>query len=352
MSRAVAADSLELLDRDMAEKQLMGFWRWEETVLPYPKTTVKPHLWRWDDIYQCLSRAGDLVDMERSERRVALLTNPGLPNAQYTTHTLHAAMQYLKPHEHARTHRHSAAALRFILRGNGAYTTVDGQQCVMEEGDLILTPKLTWHDHGNDTDAAIVWLDALDIPLILALHQFTQENYAQPRQPILATSEQVGHLFGLAQAPTAPGFPLLHYRWRDTYPALQALMRLGGGPDRFDGYLLEYRNPLTGGSTLPAIQCALQLLPPGQATDAHRHTSTVIYHVVQGTGVSVVDGQRFDWSRGDTFVVPLWCAHQHANTATAADAILFSISDAPLLKFLALYREEAAARMDLPQPAR
>ena len=342
MSQAVSADSLELLDREMAEKQIMGFWHWDEVVLPYPKTTVQAHLWRWDDVYPCLVRAADLVDMERSERRVALLTNPGLANAQYTSHTIHTAIQYLKPHEHARTHRHTAAALRFILRGNGAYTTVDGQQCVMEEGDLILTPQLTWHDHGNDTDEPIVWLDALDIPLTLALHQFAQENYSQPGQPIQTSSEQVGRLFGMARAPTLPDFPLLHYRWRDTLPALQALRQMPSGPDRFDGYLLEYRNPLTGGSTLPAIQCALQLLPPGQTTDAHRHTSTVIYHVVRGAGTTVVDGQRFDWSRGDTFVVPVWAAHQHANATASDDAILFSVSDAPLLRFLELYREEAA----------
>jgi len=81
----------------------------------------------------------------------------------------------LKPHEQARTHRHTAPRCGSSARQR-AYTTVDGQQCVMEEGDLILTPQLTWHDHGNDTDEPIVWLDALDIPLTLALHQFAQEN--------------------------------------------------------------------------------------------------------------------------------------------------------------------------------
>src|SRR5207244_10558542 len=91
MSQAVGADSLELLDREMAGKHLLGFWRWDEVVLPHPKTSVQAHLWRWDDVYPCLVRAGELVDMERSERRVALLTNPGLPNAQYTSHTLHTA---------------------------------------------------------------------------------------------------------------------------------------------------------------------------------------------------------------------------------------------------------------------
>jgi len=52
-----------------------------------------------------------------------------------------------------------------------------------------------------------------------------------------------------------------------------------------------------------------------------------------------VGEQRFDWQQGDTFVVPLWYAHRHSNSSSH-EAILFSISDAPALKALDLYREE------------
>ncbi|HEU4343973.1 MAG TPA: cupin domain-containing protein, partial [Candidatus Binatia bacterium] len=131
-----------------------------------------------------------------------------------------------------------------------------------------------------------------------------------------------------------------HYRWPDTERSLKAVTETAT-PDRFDGYLLEFRNPVTDGPTMPTIQCALSLLPPGKETEAHRHTSTVIYHIFRGRGSSFVGDERFDWEEGDSFVVPLWYPHRHLNRA-AAEAILFSMSDAPVLKALDLYREEAA----------
>ena len=33
-------------------------------------------------------------------------------------------------------------------------------------------------------------------------------------------------------------------------------------PDPYDGYLLTYTNPITGGPTLPTFACELQLLTP------------------------------------------------------------------------------------------
>jgi gentisate 1,2-dioxygenase len=238
----------------------------------------------------------------------------------------------VKSGEHARPHRHTAAAFRFILKGSGAYTTVNGQKCVMEEGDLILTPQLSWHDHTNDSGKPIIWLDGLDIPLVQSLEQLLFEPYPKDAQPIQKTSEQVG-------APQAIGpstAEFFHYKWSDTNRRLKAL----DASDRFDGYLLQYRNATTEGPTMPTIQCALSLLHPGQETQAHRHTSTVIYHAFRGRGSSFVGDERFDWGTGDSFVVPLWYPHRHVNVAASEEAILFSMSDAPVLKSLGLYREE------------
>jgi hypothetical protein len=52
-----------------------------------------------------------------------------------------------------RAHRHSAAALRLIIKGRGGYTVVNGECVPMFPGDLVLTPDWTWHDHANDTSA-------------------------------------------------------------------------------------------------------------------------------------------------------------------------------------------------------
>ena len=333
MKQSIAGDSVEILNRDMAKKNLGGHWQLGfENYAPYPETTVQPWLWKWTDVYASLMRAGDVVSMEEAERRTVRLLNPALRDRQATTHTIHFSFQYVKPGEHARAHRHTAAALRFILKGSGAYTTVNGQKCVMEEGDLILTPQLTWHDHTNDSGKPIIWLDGLDIPLVQSLQQLLFEPYPEDAQPIQKTSEQVG----ASQAGGNSATEGFHYKWSETGRRLRALT----ATDRFDGYLLEYRNPVTAASTMSTIQCALSLLRPGQETEAHQHTSTVIYHAFRGRGSSFVGKERFDWEAGDSFVVPLWYPHRHVNRATSEETILFSMSDAPVLKSLGLYREE------------
>ena len=335
-------DSVALLDRDMARKNLSGYWRLGmEGLPPDPMTSVEPCLWKWADVRESLVRAGELISLENSERRVARLVNPGLDQKYaFSSHTIQISFQYVKPGENARAHRHTPAALRFVVEGNGAYTTVNGQQCVMEPGDLILTPKLTWHDHSNDSSEPMLWLDGLDFPLVQALHQVMQERYSERRQPIEKSSEEVMNKLDRSIRHGLPLADFFHYKWRDTEPALRALTNSAAARNRFDGYLLEFRNPLTGGPTMTTIQCAIQLLPAKDETEAHRHTSTVIYHAFRGEGTTEIGEQRFDWAQGDSFVVPLWYKHRHLNRSSSNDAILFSMSDAPALKALDLYREE------------
>jgi gentisate 1,2-dioxygenase len=334
---------IALLDRDMAAKNLSGYWRLGmEGLPPHPMTSVEPCLWKWTDVLESLVRAGDVINLEDSERRVVRLVNPGLNRQHaFATHTVQISFQYVKPGENARAHRHTPSALRFVVQGNGAYTTVNGQQCVMEPGDLILTPKLSWHDHSNESLEPMIWLDGLDFPLVQGLHQVMQERYSERRQPIEKSSEEVMNQLGGSIRHGLPLADFFHYKWRDTERTLRALVQSCAGKDPFDGYLLEYRNPLSGGPTMTTLQCAVQALPPNDESESHRHTSTVIYHVFRGQGATQIGERRFDWEQGDSFVVPLWHAHRHRNRSSSDDAILFSMSDAPALKALDLYREEA-----------
>ena len=334
-------DSLERLDHDMAKKSLDGFWRVRLKVPPEPTTNVKPFLWKWEDCYESLVRAGKLVSPEDCDRRVVRLVNPGLEDRRgITSHTLQLGFQSVLPGEHAASHRHMVVALRFVVKGAGAFTTIEGQKCKMAEGDLILNPRFCWHDHTNDGNEPVVWLDGLDTPLIGSLQQKAFQVAPDPVQRIDIESDSVTALFGLARPKMPAKNQLIHYRWKDTSAALKAL-QASGEATPCDGYLLEYRNPATGGSTLPSIQCAIQLLEPAKTTAAHRHTSTTIYHAFSGSGTTFIGDQRFDWNKGDSFIVPLWYPHHHANRSNSEEAILFSMSDAPVLQALELYREEA-----------
>jgi gentisate 1,2-dioxygenase len=344
MNRITRGDSIALLDRDMAARNLSGYWRLGMEGLPsHPMTSVEPYLWKWADVRESLVRAGEVITLEDSERRVVRLVNPGFNQQHaFATHTIQISFQYVKPGENARAHRHTPAALRFVVQGHGAYTTVNGQQCVMDPGDLILTPKLSWHDHSNDSTEPILWLDGLDFPLVHALHQVMQERYSERRQPIERTSEDAAEKLGPSLPHGAPLAECFHYKWCDTEQTLQALAQSPAARDRFDAFLLEYRNPRTQGPTMTTIQCAVQLLRPADETETHRHTSTVIYHVFRGRGATQIGERRFDWEQGDSFVVPLWYDHRHWNRSSSDEAILFSMSDAPVLKALDLYREEAS----------
>ena len=46
------------------------------------------------------------------------------------------------------------------------YTVVDGETVPMLPGDLVLTPNWCWHDHANDSQTPMIWLDSLDSPLV------------------------------------------------------------------------------------------------------------------------------------------------------------------------------------------
>jgi gentisate 1,2-dioxygenase len=253
-------------------------------------------------------------------------------------------MQLILPGESARAHRHSPAALRFIVEGAGAYTCVDGEKVSMSPGDLVLTPAQVWHDHGNEGSEPVMWLDGLDIPLMLAIQCMFFEEYRGEKQPVtrpaLSSEQLFGHCFfpaGIRSAGDQLHSPVWSYRWPDARAALDVL-RDCGTLDPFDGYLLRYVNPATGGEVLPTLGCRLQLVARGSMTSPHRHTASAVYHVAEGCGYSMLGGKRFDWTMGDTFAVPIWCQHQHA--ATEQDAVLFSFTDEPVLRALGQYREE------------
>jgi gentisate 1,2-dioxygenase len=342
--------NIEELDRRLAEKGISGIWRIPAGARPGdPKTKVQPHLWKWADVHDGLVQARDQIHLERgqAERRTLRLVNPGLPESEMTSHTMLFAFQMIQPGEVAPPHRHTMAAIRFILQGKGAYTNVDNQKMVMEEGDLILTPQWAWHEHVHEGPEPMIWIDGLDVPFIQSLQVISFEPYPKKRMTFRENGYDAS-AYGMARPVTSaeekPAAPL-HYRWRDIEPALKHLK--DDPANAYEGYALEYVNPLTGGPTLPTLSCWVQLLKPGQRTHSHRHTSTVLYHAFRGRGTTVINGQPFDWQKGDSFVVPLWHWHEHGNTSASDDAVLFSMNDAPVLKPFGLYREQGPGESHL-----
>jgi hypothetical protein len=136
---------------------------------------ARPTLWRWKDYRPFLDRIneiasrGDVSPIEFADRQSILLTNPGLGGRLQVTSTMRCAVSIYTPGDVAPAHIHSANASRTILSEKGGYTNVEGERCEAVRGDLIITPDGTWHDHGNESDTPVIWIDMLDWPLMEVL---------------------------------------------------------------------------------------------------------------------------------------------------------------------------------------
>ena len=145
------------------------------------------------------------------------------------------------------------------------------------------------------------------------------------------------------EAWSKPYSPLLKYEWAPTYDALTRAAKASDGSP-YDGIIMQYVNPATGGPVMKTLGACIQLLRGAERTKAHRHTGSIVYNVAKGSGYSIINGKRFDWKKNDIFVVPSWAWHEHANASERDDAVLFSFSDVPSMQALGLYREEALER--------
>ncbi len=147
-----------------------------------PKTVCAPAVWRFKDVKPLVAEAGSVISAEEATRRVLVLENPKLRGQSRITQSLYAGLQLILPGEIAPPHRHSPAAIRFILDGEGAYTQVDGEKTLMSPGDFVLTPSGTIHDHGNNSKKSMIWLDVLDVPTVNFFETCFYEHFDYERQ--------------------------------------------------------------------------------------------------------------------------------------------------------------------------
>ena len=131
-----------------------------------------PYMWKWDDYSGYLKQISqnaekaDVSPIEFADRQSILLLNPGLNGRLQVTNTIRCAISIYNPGDVAPVHLHSPNASRTILSKKGGYTVIEGERVTANRGDLILTPNGTWHDHGNNSEEPVVWIDTLDWPLM------------------------------------------------------------------------------------------------------------------------------------------------------------------------------------------
>jgi gentisate 1,2-dioxygenase len=338
--------TLDELPREYIEgltaHNLVPLWPSLRRALPHgiPHRRTEPVVWHYSDVRSRLLQAGDLTPIEKAERRVLVLANPGLglENMQATP-SIYIGMQLILPRETAPNHRHTPSAVRFVVEGEGGFTIVGGEKLPMERGDLILTPALLWHEHCHEGPDPVIWLDALDLPTVLAqeasyaLEGAPQKVRNQPDQ-----SQTHYRRAGLVPYQTLQGsraaYPLLRYPWNEVCEALHSL---GSVTDRAKIVQLAYVNPQTGVECLPVLGFSAIMLRPGETVQPLRRSASAVLHVVEGDIDAEIDTVSLSASTSDTLAVPTHAKVKLTNRSRKMSAFLFQVDDAPMQRKLGFF---------------
>jgi gentisate 1,2-dioxygenase len=302
-----------------------------------PQPPLAPHIWRWSQTRPLVDLAFHETSPAAVQRRVLQMLSPHAASLadEHTCGNVLAALQCLLPGETARPHRHTMNALRFVLEGSGAVTLVDGKECPMEVGDLVLTPGMCWHEHRHDGSEPVVWLDVLDVPL----HQNAGTVLFEPG-PMSDTPATMPDA-----AFAAPNIVPYETTGRSThspvfrYPYADAVRALAHAPASPDGARrVRYINPLTGAGAMPLLDTTMIQFDAGVRTLPVRSNANLVCTVVDGPGESRIGDQVLAWAPRDTFTIPQhhWATHRSLDGA----ARLFIVSDADVLRRLGLLTEE------------
>ncbi|WP_342239165.1 cupin domain-containing protein [Inquilinus sp. OTU3971] len=351
--------ALKALYDDVFTKNMFPFWASSTDVdhdeIKQLMGTQKalPFLWSYkDDIAPILQRSAELIHMDDSERRSLILVNPGLSPRRATVSTMYTAYRLNDPNEVMPPHRHSPSAIRFGLTGRSNFTGVEGEDITFGPGDMVLTPIDAWHNHGNTGDEPAVNLSVLDLPLVETLnavyfeHDYAEAGVAKKVQSARFPDDYSARVYGAGGL--RPRFidhhrgsglssPMYVYRWDAMREQLERFKDWDGDP--YEALMIEYVDPLTGGPVFKTITFFAQMLRPGERTRPLRQTASLLVAPFQGSGHSIVDGKRFDWTEFDTLAVPggSWC--EHVNGSDTEPAILFVASDEPAQKAFGLFRK-------------
>ena len=323
---------------------LVPLWPSLRSVLPpgKPRPNTRPAFWSYEALRPLLLQAGELTPMEKAERRVLVLANPGhgLENMKASS-AMYLGMQLLLPGEWAPSHRHTPNAVRMVVEGEGAWTTVDGEKCPMSRGDLILTPTGLWHEHGHDGTEPVVWLDVLDLPLV----HYLETSYAvegAPQQVVPGSGDRAWSRAGLVPTPvfrrSERRYPMLRYPWAQARAALVALAQDQPG---LPGVQLAYVNPETGGDAQNILGFYALMLRPGETLALPARSPASVFHLIEGAIDVAVDGSAFTLAEADTCCAPGYTPIALRNLRADAPSFVFIADESPLHRKLGVYENRS-----------
>ena len=318
---------------------MRGLWMREETMRREPAPFGKPVLWKWAKIRAGLEAAGQLITTNyKGARRAISLVHPNM--GESTSHTLNMAVQLVKAGEAVYSHRHTNAAMRFVIEGGeGVYTITDGEKCVMEKGDLVIQPSWGYHNHINETERDAIWIDCLDSGLMRMLRTMFQEPH--PAEDVRLYNSPVDTALRNPGLLAPPGQPLksLVYKWRETPRARwRRCCRTAKAHSTATVWSIAIRSPAARRS---------RLFPAGSkcSTAAKRPPSTAIPRTNFTTRSKAAASAR--WRARSWLGKPATFSSCPTGPGTGTrippprPAVLFSTTDRPLQEAIGVYREQS-----------
>ncbi len=326
----------------LTAQNLVPLWPSLRAVLPptMPRPLTRATHWSYAAIKPLLLQAGELTPIEKAERRVLVLANPGhgLEKMQASA-AMYLGMQLLLPGEWAPSHRHTPNAVRMVVEGEGAWTTVDGEKCPMRRGDLILTPTGLWHEHGHDGSVPVVWLDVLDLPLV---HYLEASYHVNGERQVVAPGrgDTVYARGGLVPTPvfqrSARAYPMLRYPW---VQARAALLALAEDRPALEVVQMTYCNPETGADVQNILGFYALMLRPGQTIRMPARSPAMVLHAIDGSARVQVREQEFVLNEADTCCAPGYTPVGLHNLSQTEPAFLFMADETPLHKKLGVFEQ-------------
>jgi len=326
--------------QDLRNLNLVPLWPSLRGVLPpkVPTRQTRPTHWPYQSLKPLLLKAGELTPIEKAERRVLVLANPGhgLDKMQASA-AMYLGMQLLMPGEWAPSHRHTPNAVRMIVEGEGAYTTVDGEKCPMSRGDLILTPTGLWHEHGHDGTDPVIWLDVLDLPLVYYMEASYHVNSDRQTVAPGRGDKQYAH-GGLVPSHvferSHKAYPMLRYAWTDAKAALQTLA--ADLPD-LEQVQITYTNPETGTDAENILGFYALMLRPGQSLRLPARSPAQVFHLIEGSVQADMVDSSFNLAEADTCCAPGYEAVTLKNLQADKASFVFIADESPLHRKLGVY---------------
>ena len=139
-----------------------------------------PHRWSYrDDIQPLLAQSARLISTENTDRRSLILINRAWRRAARRCPRCTRPIARTIPTKSCRRTR-SGQPVRFGLTGRQNFTGVEGEDITFLPGDMVLTPRDTWHNHGNLGGEPAINLSVLDYPLVENLNALSfQHDYQE-----------------------------------------------------------------------------------------------------------------------------------------------------------------------------